>query len=488
VGSIASKDGITVSAGTAGDVVMQGTNVASERGNVSVSAGRDVKLEAAVSTSSSDSTGFGGSFSGSAGGKDKKSDDGKGGGSMNIAGNYSNQSGSQTIETGGSISGRNVTIASGRDTSMQGTQVEGRSGVNLNVGGALTMQSAQSTSSSSGLSAGGELGGTSGVTKTGADGQDSKSAGGGNIGFNFGQSGGDSVVNQNARISGGSVNINTGGDMTMQGANVTGGQVQANVGGNLTIESRVDTNNSSSTSASGYLGGSGFNRDAGGKRGQYGGDLRTGVAGSFGVSSSNSASVGQQSGIVGGDTTVNVLTGNTMLVGAAIGAKEGGGTTVLNTRSLTQSALDLDTSSSSLQGGGGLSMKTQQVPGGSKRSDSSSSTLQSSVGAEPVQANLNVAQMSRVLSMPAVQTALQLNKGMKAAVAKFGGADKVPADAVRKILIDAGVAGAATAPAEGLTMALNGALDSGYAAATGQLAAQNIAPAQAGSILKAIIP
>jgi filamentous hemagglutinin len=286
------------------------------------------------------------------------------------------------------------------------------------------------------------------------------------------------------------VTINTGKDMTMQGANVRGGEVAVNVGGNLNIESRVDTSSSSSTNVSGYLGGSGFDRDAGGKRGQYGGDLRTGVSGSLGIASSDSSSVGQRSGIEGGNsTTVNVLTGSTTLKGAVIGGGQGG-TTELNTRSLTQSNIDLSSSSSNLQGGGGLSTKTQDVPGGSRNSDSSSSTVKSQVGAEgqQVQATLNVAQMSQVLSTPAVQTALQLNKGMKAAVAQFGSADRVPEPAMRKILVDAGVESAHAAPADTLRILLNNALDSGYAAATGQLAAQNIAPSQAGSILKAIIP
>jgi filamentous hemagglutinin len=487
VGSIASTDGIAISAGKAGDVVMQGTNLASDRGNVSVSAGRDVKLEAAVSTSSSDSTGFGGSFSGSAGGKDKKSDDGKGGHSVDISGSYSNQSGNQTIETGGSISGRNITIASGRDMSMQGTQVEARSGVNLNVGGALTMQSAQSTSSSSGLAAGGEVGGTSSTTKTGSDGKDSSQAGGGNIGFNFGQSGANSTVNQNARVSGGSVTINTGGDMTMQGANVSGGQVTTNVGGNLNIESRVDTSSSSSTNVSGYAGGSGFNRDAGGKRGQYGGDLRTGASGSLGIANSDSSRVAERSGIQGADsTTVNVLTGSTTLKGGVIASGQGG-TTTLNTRSLTQSGIDVSSSSSNLQGGGGLSMNTQQVPGGSRNSDSSSSTVNSQVGApgQQVQATLNIAAVSRVLSDPAVQTALILNKGVKAEIAKY---DSVPPTAYRKLLTDAGIAVPADASVDTMKVMLNTALESGYAAATTRLSTSGIAQGQIDGILRAIIP
>jgi filamentous hemagglutinin len=477
VGSITSQGGVTVSAGRQGDVVMQGTNVRSERGDVAISAGRDVRLEVARSTASASSESYGGNLAVAPG--DKK----EGGGSFDAAGNYANQSSSSTVETGGSLSGRNVSINAGRDTLLHGTEVAARDRASVNTGGSLTMQSAQSTSTSSGAQYGGEAGAAQG-TKRGGD--ESQAAGGGHVGFNVGTSSADSVVNRNAQVSGASVSINTGGDMTMQGANVSGGQVGVNVGGNLVIESRVDSSSASSTQVGGYVGGqTGFDRDASGKRAQYGGDLRTGVSGNLGLQSSESSRVTQQSGITGGDTTVNVLTGTTTLQGGLITGER----SELNTRSLTQSDLQVGSSSSSLQGGGGLSANTQQVPGGSRSSDSSSGTVRSVVGGgDRVQATLDVAQMSRVLSQPAVQTALQLNKSMKSAAALHGGADNVPADTLRKVLDGAGVGVPANADAVALRTLLNNALDAGYSAAQAQLAQTGIAPSQAGSILKAIVP
>jgi hypothetical protein len=77
---------------------------------------------------------------------------------------------------------------------------------------------------------------------------------------------------------------------------------------------------------------------------------------------------------------------------------------------------------------------------------------------------------------------------MKAAAEQYGGTDNVPADTVRRILGDAGVAVPAGSTDRMVRTLLNSTLDSAYSAAITQLGATNIPASQAGSILKAIIP
>jgi hypothetical protein len=285
------------------------------------------------------------------------------------------------------------------------------------------------------------------------------------------------------------VAINTGGDMTMQGANVRGGQVTTNVGGNLNIESRADTSNNSSTSVGAYVGGSGLNRDSAGRGGQYGGEIRTGASGNLEVQNSDSTRVRQLSGIVGGDgSVVNVLTGNTTLTAGVIGTDSGN--IALNTRSLTQNSLTESSSQSSLSGSLAGRVDQQGTPEGSRSSTSTSSIANSSVGApgQQIQATLNVAQVSQVLNQPAVQTALLLNKGMKAALAQYGSSESVPVATMRTILTSAGVAAPANVNSEGLKALFNSAVESGYTAASTQLSKTNIPQVQIDGILKAINP
>ena len=145
-----------------GDVNMEGTQVDTDRGrgNIAVTAGRDINLTAATSTATSDSSGYDANLSGGGGanklGKDSQYTDPAG---MNVSGggNYNNSNSTETTKTGGSLNGRNITIASGRDTNMEGTQVNATDKATINTGGKLTMQSAQSTTESSSLTAGWQL-------------------------------------------------------------------------------------------------------------------------------------------------------------------------------------------------------------------------------------------------------------------------------------------------------------------------------------------
>jgi hypothetical protein len=84
-----------------------------------------------------------------------------------------------------------------------------------------------------------------------------------------------------------------------------------------------------------------------------------------------------------------------------------------------------------------------------------------------------------------VQTAMKINRGIKAAIEQYG-AD-VPVDTVQRVLADAGVPVPGGTTPQGVIQLMNAALESGYSAAMTQLAAGNIPPAQADGILRAII-
>jgi len=485
-GSITSKGGVTVSAGTNSDLTLEGTVVQS-RGNVALSAGRDVNLNAATSTSQSSNSSFDASLSGGKGDKDKDSFNGAGGsngnGSFDVAGGDTNS----VTATGGVIQGRNISIASGRDTNMVGTQVAANGAATVNAGRALNMQSAQSSASGSSSSYGGQLGATGSSTVLGSSGEDKHENGAGQVGFNYGNASNNSVTNQNAMVSGGNVAITTGGDMTMQGANVRGGEVTANVGGNLTIASRTDSNNSSSMGVGGYAGYADIGARPG-KQGQYGGDLRTGLSGSYSSDSSNSTTIGTASGIMSANsTTVNVLTGNTSLTGAMISTDSGGGGTILNSRSVNGASVGQSSSQSGVGFSGGLSSTVAQLPGISHdNAPSTSSTTQSMVGGQPIQANVSVAAVSQVLQQPVVQIALLLGRGMHAAMTTYGSADAVPVDAMRKILTDAGVTPPANASASDLRVLFTNAVVHGKNTMVQDLAHNNIPGAQIDSLVKAI--
>jgi hypothetical protein len=309
--------------------------------------------------------------------------------------------------------------------------------------------------------------------------------------------------------------VTTGGDATLRGANIAGNNVSTTIGGNLSIESRADVSRASNNQAGGYLGGATVTNDftTNSIISQRGELAKTGAGANYQSSNTNSTQVTMQSGITGErSNTVNV-TGSTALTGARIGSDSGGAVNITTSR-LTQAGVEQKTESASSQTGFSAHLGNWQKPetkasGG----NNTSSTLQSSVqgtvtqtapgaapvvvapatvplaeGQTPVQPTIQLAQLGAVLNQPAVQTALKLNKGMKAAVEQYGSSDSVPTDTVRRVLADAGVAVPAGTSDRGVMTLLNATLESGYSAATTQLGTTNIPSSQAGSILKAIIP
>jgi hypothetical protein len=345
----------------------------------------------------------------------------------NGGGSYNNASSTQTTKTGGSLNGRNITVSSGRDTSMEGTQVNASNNVVINTGGKLTMQSAQSTTSSSSLAAGGSFGAVQGD-------EQGRGGGGGNLGGNYANSSSNSVKNQNVQVLGNNISIKTGSDMTMEGAVVRGNDVTTVIGGNLIITSRADTSNASSTNISGYIGGGmpGFSGTPGDTLGQQGQLLKSGINAKYGDSSSNSTRVRQQSGIEGSNSTVVIAKGNATLTGAHIGgADDGTSQGVFSARSLTKSDVEQSSSQSGVNFSGGITRDNATTPGVTHSDKPSTSSK--------IQATVDVADMSSVLAQPVVQTALFVNKGLQSAAAQYGGPDKIPTATIKNVLKGAGV-------------------------------------------------
>jgi hypothetical protein len=442
---------------------------------------------------------------GGSAGKESPGKDSKDKGGVSGSGNFGmDGSGSQaSSQQGALITGRNVSVQAGTDLSMTGTVIGAQDTAKLNAGGKLDMQSAQDRSSSSSSNVSVGVGGSKG------DGA------GGHAGGAGGSASSENVVNRNAIVSGNNVQVTTGGDATLRGANIAGNSVSTTVGGNLSIESRADVNRASNNQAGGYIGGSTIDThdiSTNSIISQRGEIAKTGAGFNYQNSNTDSTQVTMQSGIVGQQSNTVNVTGNTNLTGARIGSDAGGAVNVTTSR-LTQSAVEQSTSQSGYSIGGSAQIGNWQAPSTKTTGGSTSSTLQSSVqgtvtqtapgaapvtsapasvplaeGQTPVQPTIKLAQLGAVLNQPAVQTALKLNKGMKAAVEQYGSSDSVPVDTVRRILGDAGVAIPAGSTDRAVMVLLNNTLESGYAAATTQLGATNIPASQAGGILKAIIP
>jgi len=464
---------------TTGDVNMEGANVDTERsrGNISVTAGRDINLTAATSTMTSNSSGYDANLSAGGGanklGKDQKWTDPAG---MNASagGDYNNSSSTDITKTGGSFNGRNIAMTSGRDTSMEGTQVNANGKVAISTGGKLTMRSAQSTTDSSSLAAGGSFGAVQGD-------ENGRGGGGGNIGGNYANSSGSSVKNQNVQVLGNNISIKTGSDMTMEGAIVRGRDVTTVVGGNLIVTSRADTSNSSSMNVSGYLGGGTFGHSGtpGDTLGQQGQVLKSGINGQYGDSSSSSTRVRQQSGIEGSNSTVVIAKGDATLTGAHIGGENDGTSQgVFSARSLTRNDVDQSSSQSGVSFSGGITRDNATTPGVIHSDKPATSSK--------IQATVGVADMSSVLGEPVVQTALLLNKGLQSAATHYGGPGKIPTAAIKSILKDAGVSvGDNASDAQVKQMALD-CIANAQQTVVAQFEAKNVQPAITQTVLDAI--
>lgn len=131
---------------TTGDARFEGTELSSG-GDTNVAAGGNVEFAAARDTSSSSSTNLSLSVSASEDNEGAQSGEGSIGGGLS-------RSNSNQARTGSITSGGNVTVTSGGDTTLQGTQVQSAGDTNLAAGGQVRLESAESSSSEVGVQAG----------------------------------------------------------------------------------------------------------------------------------------------------------------------------------------------------------------------------------------------------------------------------------------------------------------------------------------------
>ena len=211
----------------------------------------------------------------------------------------------ETAAVASSFGGDSVVLQSGRDLTVQGSNISAGNNAVLIADGAITLAAAQNTydlhSTNSSKSAGigvalsvGANGIGAGITANAAVGR--------------GQADGRDVQHTNTRISAGNVAVlDSGGDTTLKGAVVSGEQVIAKVGGDLNIQSLQDTSTYKS-------------RDK-----NVGGSVTVGIGFSASVQAGQSkvdgdyASVVEQSGIQSGDGGFQVqVKGNTDLKGGVI--------------------------------------------------------------------------------------------------------------------------------------------------------------------------
>lgn len=147
---------------TTGDARLEGTELSSA-GDTSIAAGGNVEFAAARDTSSSSSSNLSLSLSASEDEKGAQSGEGSIGGGLS-------RSDSNQARTGSISSGGNVTVTSGGDTTLEGTQVQAAGDTSLAAGGQVRLESADSSSSSTGVQAGVSV---SGKSKDGEESGDS---------------------------------------------------------------------------------------------------------------------------------------------------------------------------------------------------------------------------------------------------------------------------------------------------------------------------
>ena len=167
VGGISSGGPLTIQSG--GDATFTGTQIASG-GDAKIAAGGNLALNAAHDTSSSQSLGVDVSGAGAKGGVGtgrsaamKK----EGAGAFSVG---DSKSSSDTATGAGITSGGRVQLSSGKDTTLEGTQVKATNGIGIVAGGAVNLADAKSTSSSVGVAVGASASGYS-MTPVGRNGQ-----------------------------------------------------------------------------------------------------------------------------------------------------------------------------------------------------------------------------------------------------------------------------------------------------------------------------
>lgn len=153
-GSVGSSGGSVTVKARSGDVKLEGTNVDAAE-NVTLDAARDVSITATTDTYSSSSTDVSVGVSGSTSSeKDEESGDRSSEKSAGAELELGITREKSVTQTGANINaGKNLTIKSGGDTTLQGTQISAESG-GLETGGKLVTQSANSSSASTSVELG----------------------------------------------------------------------------------------------------------------------------------------------------------------------------------------------------------------------------------------------------------------------------------------------------------------------------------------------
>jgi len=328
-GVAGSITGANVNLRSGGNMTMQGTNIAAQQ-NTTIDAAGKVDFQALTSTTTIRSTADGGGadLSANVGASGKLAQDGGGGGSASFERGRGTTEG--TLREGGSItSGGTLTLRSGGDTRLEGTQVQAGS-ANLNVGGNFTMESAQSTLRQDDNSVSGS------IQASGGKSEDGGRSFGGAISLDVTNQAKDNLTNQNAGIrTTGTTTLNVGGDATLAGANIdAGGGVAGRIQGNLTVETRADHEKTEDSSFRGYVGvgnistsGSGPAPTSRSGRIDAAQDKASNVlntAGGTGLfidsasETRDNVTIGQRSGITGGTQGLGGLSvgGNATLIGA----------------------------------------------------------------------------------------------------------------------------------------------------------------------------
>lgn len=261
-GSIKSGGKLNVSAG--GDASFEGTNLESQ-GDMGVDAGGDVNFNAAKSTSSEEEYGASASLSAK---KGKKGDGNEAG--FEAEGNY-RTSDSTTSEAGSLKSGGAIKVKSGKDTNLEGTNIESTGKTSIDAGGDVNFKAAEDTSTSFGVEAGisaksskdeeAGKGGASSGSGSGNGEKETKNKKEGSASLTV--EGSKSNTKKEGSINAGSIEINAGDDASFEGTKLnSAGDASVKAGGDVNFNAAESSSIDGSFSGSAGTEGSSL-KDAG---------------------------------------------------------------------------------------------------------------------------------------------------------------------------------------------------------------------------------
>jgi filamentous hemagglutinin family protein len=335
VSNINSGGKLNISAGK--DATFEGTNIASGD-DASISAKNNLAFNAARDTSSSESLDVNAALELSA---SKGSGKSSSTGGLSAEAEYSKEK-SSTAVTGSINSGGNLKLSSGKDTTLEGTQVGAAGTVGIDAGGKVDVKAAQSTSES--LSVGGGIGGSvEKSSETDAGGKTTKqTARSGDLSVDI--EGGKSSTATVASISGGKgIDIKAGSD-----ANFEGTQLKSNGDTNIAAGGNVNLSAAESSEISGGFAG-GISSGTGPKlnKAEIGGGVQNEVAtvetaGNLNIKSGGKTTLEGTQATAGGNATIDAQGGVEKKTVVSGGAELG----------LTKADASLDVQKTSIQSEG----------------------------------------------------------------------------------------------------------------------------------------